>query len=124
MGGRAITRSSRPRPSTSPGGTGSYPSTCAGMGRATSRRDHTHRSYADDLAYLIEQLGLGHVVAVGHGRGVTVLQLAAAYPESVAAIVMVDPAPFVVPPERRARPSRRWWRPSKSVTRSPAGSSS
>jgi pimeloyl-ACP methyl ester carboxylesterase len=32
----------------------------------------------------------------------TVLQLAAAHPDRVAAIVMVDPAPFVFPPERRA----------------------
>jgi pimeloyl-ACP methyl ester carboxylesterase len=31
------------------------------------------------------------------------LQLAAAYPDHVAAIVMVDPAPFVRPPELRAR---------------------
>jgi pimeloyl-ACP methyl ester carboxylesterase len=59
--------------------------------------------YADDLAYMIEQLGLGQVVAVGHSRGgMTVLQLAAAHPDRVAAIVMVDPAPFVFPPERRA----------------------
>lgn len=44
------------------------------------------------------------VVAVGHSMGgLTVLQLAAAYPDHVAAIVMVDPAPFVRPPERRAR---------------------
>lgn len=60
-------------------------------------------AYADDLAYLIEQLGLGPVVAVGHSSGgMTVLQLAAAHPDRVAAIVMVDPAPFVSPPERRA----------------------
>jgi pimeloyl-ACP methyl ester carboxylesterase len=60
-------------------------------------------AYADDLAYLIEQLGLGPVVAVGHSSGgMTVLQLAAAHPDRVAAIVMVDPAPFVFPPERRA----------------------
>src|SRR5919109_4624293 len=60
-------------------------------------------AYADDLASLIEQLGLGPVVAVGHSSGgMTVLQLAAAHPDCVAAIVMVDPAPFVFPPERRA----------------------
>jgi pimeloyl-ACP methyl ester carboxylesterase len=60
-------------------------------------------AYADDLAYLIEQLGLGSVVAVGHSSGgLTVLQLAAAHPDRVAAIVMVDPAPFVFLPERRA----------------------
>jgi pimeloyl-ACP methyl ester carboxylesterase len=52
---------------------------------------------------VIEQLGLGKAVAVGHSMGgITVLQLAAAHPDRVAAIVMVDPAPFVFPPELRA----------------------
>jgi pimeloyl-ACP methyl ester carboxylesterase len=60
-------------------------------------------AYADDLAFLIEHLGLGRPVAVGHSMGgITVLQLAAAHPERVSAIVMVDPAPFVFPPELRA----------------------
>jgi len=60
-------------------------------------------AYADDLAHMIEQLGLGKGVAVGHSSGgMTVLQLAAAYPDRVAAIVMVAPAPFVFPPELRA----------------------
>jgi pimeloyl-ACP methyl ester carboxylesterase len=58
-------------------------------------------AYADDIAYIIEQLGLGKTVAVGHSMGgVTVLQLAAAHPDCVAAIVMVDPAPLVSPPAR------------------------
>jgi len=52
---------------------------------------------------MIEQLGLGKTVVVGHSMGgVTVLQLAAAHPDCVAAIVMVDPASLVPPPERRA----------------------
>ncbi len=60
-------------------------------------------TYADDLAYMIKQLNLGKVVAVGHSMGgIAVLQLAAAYPDQVAAIVMVDPTPFVRPPEMRA----------------------
>jgi len=60
-------------------------------------------AYADDIAYVIEQLGLGKTVAVGHSMGgIAVLQLAAAHPDRVAAIVMVDPAPFVFPPEFRA----------------------
>jgi pimeloyl-ACP methyl ester carboxylesterase len=59
-------------------------------------------AYADDIAYLIEQLGLSKVVAVGHSMGgIAVLQLGAAHPDRVAAIVMVDPAPFVFPPEFR-----------------------
>ena len=57
-------------------------------------------AYADDLAYMIEQLGLGRVVAVGHSMGgMAVLQLAAAHADSVAAIVMVDPATMVRTPE-------------------------
>jgi pimeloyl-ACP methyl ester carboxylesterase len=34
--------------------------------------------------------------------GITALQLAAAHPDRVAGIVMVDPAPFAFPPELRA----------------------
>ncbi|GIX48317.1 MAG: 3-oxoadipate enol-lactone hydrolase [Candidatus Tectimicrobiota bacterium] len=64
--------------------------------------EYSIATYADDLAYLIGQLGLGKVIAVGHSMGgITVLQLAAAHPDCVAAIVMVDPAPFVRPPELR-----------------------
>ena len=59
--------------------------------------------YADDTASIVDQLGFGKVVAVGHSSGAwTVMQLAALHPELVAAIVMVDPAPFVMTPERRA----------------------
>jgi pimeloyl-ACP methyl ester carboxylesterase len=60
-------------------------------------------AYADDIAYLIDALDLGRVVAVGHSMGgITVLQLGAAYPEKVAGIVMVDPAPLAFPPELKA----------------------
>ena len=42
-------------------------------------------------------------MAVGHSLGGNiVLQLAASHPDRVAAIVMVDPAPFVYSPELRA----------------------
>ena len=61
-------------------------------------------AYADDLAYMIEHMDLGKVVAVGHSMGgIAVLQLAAARPDCVAAIAMVDPAPFVRSPELLAR---------------------
>jgi len=64
--------------------------------------EYSIATFADDVASVIEHLGLGAVVAVGHSMGgVTVLQLAAAHPERVAAIVMVDPAPLVVAPEVR-----------------------
>jgi pimeloyl-ACP methyl ester carboxylesterase len=59
-------------------------------------------AYADDISYLIDRLGLGKAVAVGHSMGGNiVLQLAASHPDRVAAIVMVDPAPFVYSPELR-----------------------
>jgi len=59
-------------------------------------------AFVDDVAYVIEQLGLGRVVAVGHSGGaMTVLQLAATHPGLVAGVVMVDAAPFVFPPELR-----------------------
>jgi pimeloyl-ACP methyl ester carboxylesterase len=59
-------------------------------------------AYADDIAHIIEQAGLGKVVAVGHSMGgMIVLQLAAVHPDCVAAIVMVD-QPLVYLPERRA----------------------
>lgn len=60
-------------------------------------------AYADDIAHLIDTLKLGRVIAVGHSMGgITVLQLGAAYPEKVAGIVMVDPAPLAFPAELRA----------------------
>jgi pimeloyl-ACP methyl ester carboxylesterase len=60
-------------------------------------------AYADDIAHIIDHLGLGKVVAVGHSMGGdTVLQLAASYPDHVSAIVMMDPDPFVFPSEVQA----------------------
>lgn len=59
-------------------------------------------AYTDDIAYVIEQLGLGKVVAVGHSMGgCAVLQLAAAHADCVAAIIMIDPSPFARAPEAR-----------------------
>ena len=58
--------------------------------------------YAADVAHVIAELKLGKVIAVGHSMGgITVLQLAAAHPDRVAGIVMVDPAPLTFPPELR-----------------------
>ncbi len=45
--------------------------------------------YVDDIAFLIQALRLGKVVAVGHSMGGI-------------AVLMVDPAPFVFPPELKA----------------------
>ena len=61
-------------------------------------------AYADDVAHLIDHLDLGKVVAVGHSMGGSaVLQLAAAYPDHVTAIVMIDPGTLDLPPDVRAR---------------------
>lgn len=59
-------------------------------------------AFADDIAHIIDHLELGKVVAVGHSMGGDiVLQLAASYPDHVAAIVMMDPDPFEFPSEIR-----------------------
>ena len=59
--------------------------------------------YADDIADIIGQLEISKVLAVGHGMGGSiVLQLAASFPDHVAAIVMMDPAAFMFPSEVRA----------------------
>jgi pimeloyl-ACP methyl ester carboxylesterase len=51
------------------------------------------RQYAADLAALLEQLGTGPVVAVGHSMGgATVVALAVEHPERVRAVVPVDAA--------------------------------
>ena len=69
----------------------------------TPRGDYGISLLADDVACVIERLELGKVVAVGHSMGgLVVLQLAAARPQLVEAIVMVDPPPFVLTSEVRA----------------------
>jgi pimeloyl-ACP methyl ester carboxylesterase len=61
-------------------------------------------AYADDIAYLIEQLGLGKVVAVGHSMGgIAVLQLAVAHPDLVVGIVMVEPINSLTQPSDEVR---------------------
>jgi pimeloyl-ACP methyl ester carboxylesterase len=60
-------------------------------------------AYADDIAHIIEQPGLGKTVAVGHSMGgMIVLQLAAAHPDCVAAIVTVDSTLAFLPRHRSA----------------------
>ena len=67
------------------------------------QRSYPISAYVDDIVFLTNTLRLGKLVAVGHSMGgITVLELAAAHPDKVAAIVMVDPAPFVFPPELKA----------------------
>ncbi len=61
------------------------------------------RTFADDVAHLIRELGLAGPIAVGHSMGgITVLQLGASHAETISGIVMVDPAPLVFPDEMKA----------------------
>jgi pimeloyl-ACP methyl ester carboxylesterase len=56
-------------------------------------------TFANDLALLIEQLGCGPVVAIGHSLGgVIVSALAVEHPHLVRAIVSIDPG-YLVPDE-------------------------
>jgi pimeloyl-ACP methyl ester carboxylesterase len=67
------------------------------------RGDYRIALLADDVAAVIASLSLGGVVAVGHSMGgFVVLQLAATHAQVVEAIVMVDPAPFVLTAQVRA----------------------
>lgn len=54
--------------------------------------------FAEDVAALLDELGLTNNVVIGHSLGgVITCQLAASRPDLVACAVMVDPAPFVMP---------------------------
>jgi pimeloyl-ACP methyl ester carboxylesterase len=59
--------------------------------------------FADDLAWLIEHLGLGRPVAIGHSMGgVVALELAARHPARVAAVVAIDASLLPTEAARRA----------------------
>jgi pimeloyl-ACP methyl ester carboxylesterase len=60
-------------------------------------QDYSIVAFADDVAWLIGEVGLTRPVAIGHSMGgAIVLQLAADHPELVSGIVMVDGAPIGV----------------------------
>lgn len=55
---------------------------------------YTIEGYADDVAWVIDQLGLDRPVVLGHSMGGAIaVQLAASKPDACRAIVLVDPAP-------------------------------
>jgi pimeloyl-ACP methyl ester carboxylesterase len=65
--------------------------------------DYSMRVFADDLAWLAGELGLGSPVFVGHSMGgVIAFELAIHHPDVPAAIVMID-SPVVRPAASRAR---------------------
>jgi pimeloyl-ACP methyl ester carboxylesterase len=77
--------------------------------RGHGKSDKPHQSYtmelfADDLAWMCEQIGLEKPVVIGHSMG-GVVALALRYPDLPSAIVMVD-APVVRPAEGRAAMQR------------------
>ena len=58
---------------------------------------------AEDVAWLIGELGLDRPVVVGHSLGgLVALEIAAEHPDSARAIVMIDPAPLAKPEVVRA----------------------
>lgn len=64
--------------------------------------DYSISSFAGDIAALMADLDLAPAVVVGHSLGgVVACSLAADYPDRVAAVVMVDPAPLAVSDELR-----------------------
>lgn len=57
-------------------------------------QDYSIEGYVDDVAWVIERLGLDRPVVVGHSMGGAIaLQLAADHPGLARALVLVDPAP-------------------------------
>jgi pimeloyl-ACP methyl ester carboxylesterase len=65
-------------------------------------QDYAPSIFADDLAWLSGELGLGKPVVIGHSLGgVIAMELAVRHPELPAAVVLLD-APIVWPPDGRA----------------------
>ncbi len=57
-------------------------------------QDYSISTYADDVAWTIRQLELDQPIVIGHSMGGSIaLQLAADHPNSVRALVLVDPSP-------------------------------
>jgi pimeloyl-ACP methyl ester carboxylesterase len=62
-------------------------------------QDYSIPGHADDVAWMIQELGLYKPIVVGHSMGGAIaFDLAARYPDLLGAIVAID-APVVVPPE-------------------------
>lgn len=65
------------------------------------QQDYTIAGFADDVAWMCDQLGVRDAVLVGHSMGgAVVLQLAAARPDLARALALLDPA-ILFPPETR-----------------------
>lgn len=63
----------------------------------TPEQEYTMAGFADDLAFLCEQLGVDRPVVVGHSMGgVIAFEMAARHPDLVGAVVAID-SPLVPP---------------------------
>jgi pimeloyl-ACP methyl ester carboxylesterase len=68
-------------------------------GSAAPAQDYSIPGHTDDVAWMIQELGLYKPIVVGHSMGGAIaFELAARNPDLPAAIVAID-APVVVPPE-------------------------
>jgi pimeloyl-ACP methyl ester carboxylesterase len=63
------------------------------------QRNYGVSTYADDLAWLCAQAGVEAAAVVGHSMGGAIaLELAAAHPDLVESVVLLDPTPIVALP--------------------------
>ncbi len=76
-----------------------------GYGRSdVPDREYTVTAYADDIAWLCDELDLRRPVIVGHSMaGAIAVEVAAVHPELPSAIVLLDPIPIAPAPEFRER---------------------
>ena len=78
--------------------------------RGHGKSDKPHQSYtmevfADDLAWICEQIGLTKAVVIGHSMGgIAAFDLAARYPKLTTAVVMLDAAVVLPSAAREAIP--------------------
>jgi pimeloyl-ACP methyl ester carboxylesterase len=79
-----------------------------GVGRSTGPMTGVDlRGFGDDIAHLIEQLGNGPAVVLGHAFGHIVARTVAAnHPDKVSAVILAAAAGRSVPPEINSAPMR------------------
>ena len=69
------------------------------------QQNYTMEVFADDLAWICEQIGLTKAVVIGHSMGgIVAFDLAARYPELTTAVVMLDAAVVLPSAAREAIP--------------------
>ena len=68
-----------------------------GHGRSDApEQDYTIGVFADDVAWMIAELGLDRPVVAGHSMGALVaIEMGATFPDKIRAVVMIDPPPII-----------------------------